>query len=96
MFLPVGYNSEVGLGTEFLCIKFACVGYCEIMHGAILSTTGLTLPNLVPRRHGEERDQPAVYHLFSCGAHDQLAAHKGAGGETCMDVLVASADKPRP
>ena len=69
------------------------VGYCEIMHGAILSTTGLTTPNLVPRRHGEEQDQPAVYRLFSCGA--QLAAHGGAGGETCMDVLVTSADKPR-
>ena len=42
----------------------------------------------------EERDQLAVYRLFSHSA--QLVPHGGAGGETCMDVLVTSADKPRP
>ena len=36
----------------------------------------------------------AVYHLFSCS--DQLAAHRVAEGEICMDIPVTSADKPRP
>ena len=44
-----------------------------------------------------ERDQLATYRiLFTCSA--LLAAHKGTGGETCMDILVTSADvnKLRP
>ena len=50
---------------------------------------------LVPSdRHSEEQDQLAMYRLFSCSA--QLAAHGVTEGEACMDVLVTSADKPRP
>ena len=40
-----------------------------------------------------ERDQFVAYR--TCSA--QLAAHGSTGGETCMDILVTSADvKPRP
>ena len=65
------------------------------LSAALLSTTGLTMPYLVPSdRHSEEQDQLAMYRLFSCSA--QLAAHGVTEGEACMDVLVTSADKPRP
>ena len=57
-FLPVGY---VGYILNLLCVEaivnlcfyacmvFAQTGYREVMHGAVLSITGLTRPNLVPR-----------------------------------------------
>ena len=56
----------------YACTVFACIGYREVnMHGAVLGTTGLRLSSF-PDRHGEERDQRAVYRLFPCSA--QLAA----------------------
>ena len=57
------------------------IGYREVMHGAVRTC-------LVPL--DSPRSQTAMV------KNAQLAVHGGAGGETCMDVLVTSADNQRP
>ena len=46
--LPVGYILKlfcVALPVKlcfYACTFFACIGYCEVMHGAVLSISGLS------------------------------------------------------
>ena len=79
----------------YACTVFAWIDYREVMHGAVLSTTGLITSNVVPRPP-QWRTRPTCHVSFFFSCSDQLSAHGGVGGETCMDVLVTSADKPRP
>ena len=79
---------------------FACIGYREVMDGAVLSITGLTfLTSSFPDHHSKPGHRPGnetnLLHIRFC--LPVVLAHGAAGRKTCMDVLVTSADvKPRP
>ena len=80
---------------------FDCKGYREVLDSAVLSITGMIF---LTRPHSQSatvnqgrvlRRRPICFGriLFTYTA----LAHPGVGGETCMEVLVTSADvKPRP